>query len=401
MEPRHFENPYQDYDPTSPALIEEKITNFVKSLIHKNVKMILENTNPKITNLKSRPDIYVGLSGISFMFLKLSQSAIKDDFASYNGIAKLYSDCASEILATSGADKFISLLSGNAGVAAVSAAVNRSTNNDEDVRMLLNGITAYENPSYLDDGADEVLVGRCGYLLGILWLERQLQREILSVNEMNQLAKVIIKSGKSYAKRYKLEIPLMYQYHGREYLGAAHGVSAILLSLLMVPLSENDLNDVRRTIDAILTLQDESGNFPSKFNKLGANLVHWCHGAPGIVYLMAKAYKTFGDKKYLDSCLKCGDLIWSKGLLRKGPGICHGVAGNGYAHLLLYRLTGDHNHLYRAMKFAEFLTNDSFLQEARSPDRPFSLFEGLSGTICFLIDVLQPDKAEFPFMNIF
>lgn len=169
----------------------------------------------------------------------------------------------------------------------------------------------------------------------------------------------------------------------------------------MVPLSVNDLNDVRQTIDGILALQDESGNFPSKFNKPEANLVHWCHGAPGVVYLMAKAYKTFGDEKYLNSCLKCGDLIWSKGLLRKGPGICHGAAGNGYTHLLLHQLTGDHKHLYRAMKFAQFLTNESFLKEARSPDRPFSLFEGLSGTNCFLIDILQPDKAEFPFMSIF
>lgn len=164
---------------------------------------------------------------------------------------------------------------------------------------------------------------------------------------------------------------------------------------------KNDLNDVKLTIDAILNLQDETGNFPSKFNKSDANLVHWCHGAPGVFYLMAKAFKTFGDQKYLDSCLKCGDLIWTKGLLSKGPGICHGVAGNGYVHLLLFRLTGDQKHLYRAMKFAEFLENETFLEEARTPDRPFSLFEGLSGTVCFLVDMLQPENAEFPFMNIF
>lgn len=36
---------------------------------------------------------------------------------------------------------------------------------------------------------------------------------------------------------------------------------------------------------------------------------------------------------------KALDLIWKRGVLRKGPGICHGVAGGGYAFLLYYRLT--------------------------------------------------------------
>ena len=60
----------------------------------------------------------------------------------------------------------------------------------------------------------------------------------------------------------------------------------------------------------------------------------------GVVYLFARAYKYFNDEKYLQACLRCGELTWQKGLLKKGPGICHGVAGSGYVFLLLYRLTG-------------------------------------------------------------
>ena len=88
-------------------------------------------------------------------------------------------------------------------------------------------------------------------------------------------------------------------------------------------------------------------------------------------------------------------------MLRKGPGICHGVAGNGYVFLILYRLTEDMNHLYRATKFMEFLTNEMFIKEARTPDRPFSLYEGLAGTVCFLVDLLEPKTAQFPFMDVF
>ena len=120
----------------------------------------------------------------------------------------------------------------------------------------------------------------------------------------------------------------------------------------------------------------------------------------GAVYLYARAYKVFGDAKYLDACLQCGELTWQKGLLRKGPGICHGVAGSGYVFLLLYRLTGDHKHLHRAQKLAEFMFMDEFQRNAKTPDSPFSLYEGWAGTVCFLADLMQPDKAEFPFFNV-
>ncbi|XP_011700738.1 PREDICTED: lanC-like protein 3 homolog [Wasmannia auropunctata] len=130
-------------------------------------------------------------------------------------------------------------------------------------------------------------------------------------------------------------------------------------------------------------------------------LVHWCHGAPGVIYMMAAAYLRWKDQRYLDSCKRAGDLVWRKGLLRKGPGICHGVAGNGYVFLLLYRLVGDKRYLYRAAKFADFMNLPQFQVDARIPDSPYSLYEGIAGTACFLADLIEPDKAHFPFQDVF
>lgn len=130
-------------------------------------------------------------------------------------------------------------------------------------------------------------------------------------------------------------------------------------------------------------------------------LVHWCHGAPGAIYLFAKAYLLFKEDKYLVACQKCADLIWTKGLLKKGPGLCHGVAGNGYAFLLMFRLTGDKQYLYKATKFIHFLSCSLFEKFSRTPDRPYSLYEGVAGTVCFLVDLLAPEKAAFPFMDVF
>lgn len=113
-----------------------------------------------------------------------------------------------------------------------------------------------------------------------------------------------------------------------------------------------------------------------------------------------KAFRIFGEQKYLVACERAAEVIWRKGLLTKGPGLCHGVAGNGYALLNMHRLTNDPKHLYRAIQFAHFLEAPEFAAFLHQPDRPWSLYEGLAGTVCFLIDLLHHESASFPFMGI-
>lgn len=77
---------------------------------------------------------------------------------------------------------------------------------------------------------------------------------------------------------------------------------------------------------------------------------------------------------FVKAAEKCADLIWKKGILRKGPGICHGVAGeevfcslqffinilgNGYAFLLLYKFTGNEAFLEKAKAFARVMMSPS------------------------------------------
>uniref|UniRef100_H2YEP4 LanC-like protein 3 n=1 Tax=Ciona savignyi TaxID=51511 RepID=H2YEP4_CIOSA len=107
------------------------------------------------------------------------------------------------------------------------------------------------------------------------------------------------------------------------------------------------------------------------------------------------------DRKYLEGCIKLGETIWKRGLLKKGPGICHGVAGSGFAFLLLYRLTGEIKYLGRADRFAGFMFTEAFSSGSRSPDSPHSLFEGLAGTLCYLVDLMQPDQSQFPLCPVF
>jgi len=236
---------------------------------------------------------------------------------------------------------------------------------DKSVSLFRNCLQEFQKPDPLRCGSDEMLVGRAGYLAGALWLRSE-GVNALSDSEMWRLCDLMITCGQEYSTRTGSPSPLMYAYHDTEYLGAGHGLAGILQMLLSVPgylqcCSQSAA--LRASVDWLLSLQTPAGNFPCATDELcprsrrpeEEELVHWCHGAPGTVYLLARAFLVWRDEKYMAALRKAADLCWERGLLRKGPGICHGVAGSGYVFLLLYRLTGDTQQLARAHCFAQFL----------------------------------------------
>jgi len=144
-------------------------------------------------------------------------------------------------------------------------------------------------------------------------------------------------------------------------------------------------------------------------------LVQICHGTPGLLLLLAVAKGNPGLKGYEDSkwdeAMRLGsERVWEEGLLSKGGGLCHGITGNAWPWLLLHeKFKGEEDRkpttLYEGEPTStsqhERLSADYFLSKAlafllaaretqpsstdspyRMPDNPFSLFEGLAGTIC-------------------
>ncbi|XP_013187674.2 lanC-like protein 3 [Amyelois transitella] len=398
---RYFVNPYEETAIAASTLNKEEII----SQINEHVENITKRLRPSRKTVDG--GLYVGCTGISYMFYCLAKNPFLSEFK------RIYLEKSLEYLKpaleTSAGDK-TSFLLGDAGTLALASVLNKESGNQfADSLAKYRALQSYYlNPKFLKCGGDEFFVGRAGYIAGALWISRELQTEALAKDELYKICDMIVHSGKEYASKHRSPCPLMYHYYNTEYLGAAHGISFILQMLMTVPgyLEHNTqaAKDIRTTVEFIASLQTEDGNWPCCMDEIDQNdhkLVHWCHGAPGTIYLMAKAYLVFKDEKYLNACIKAGKVVWQKGLLRKGPGICHGVAGNGYVFLLLYRLTGDHKYLHQATLFADFMLTDDFLRDARLPDNPESLYEGTAGTVCFLSDLIVPEKAEFPFQDVF
>ncbi|XP_008186949.1 lanC-like protein 3 homolog isoform X2 [Acyrthosiphon pisum] len=373
------------------------------------MELVSQNTSSSSDN-----DLYTGTTGIAYMFYHLSTS---EGFKN-NSTALLNKTVA--VLRLTGShlsEKYSSqFICGNAGINAVNAAVYHQIGDEKTAEMYLerfkNGLAICKPINFFKPGGDELFVGRAGYLYGLLWLEKVFNRKIIADLDIIQLCLTIVESGRNYSKKNRSIFPLMYSYYNTEYLGAAHGLSTILQALISFPCfiekEQKAMEDIKTCIDILISLQTTSGNFPCAMDELNSRkrpesdeLVHWCHGAPGVIYLLAKAYLVFKEPSYLECCLKCGDLVWTKGLLKKGPGLCHGIAGNGYVFLLLYRLTGDKKHLNRAVQFGKFIFTDECIQGSRRPDNLYSLYEGLAGTVCYLSDLTQPEKASFPFLDVF
>jgi hypothetical protein len=83
-----------------------------------------------------------------------------------------------------------------------------------------------------------------------------------------------------------------------------------------------DLQAVKATVDWLARLQTNDANLPSSLESGHADLVQFCHGAPGLVLLLTEAMRTFEDmqKDWLRRAEKAGLCVWRKGLLVKGVG---------------------------------------------------------------------------------
>ncbi|KAJ4474009.1 hypothetical protein C8J55DRAFT_518689 [Lentinula edodes] len=206
---------------------------------------------------------------------------------------------------------------------------------------------------------------------------------------------------------------LMWSWHHKRYLGAAHGVAGILHVLLMCPVDmiEPYISDILQTIEWLTTYQDDDGNWPTSLKQRTQpnDLIQWCHGASGMLILFttlirrAVAHpKIFPlSTSFLTSLAtaiqRAASLVYQKGLLCKGVGLCHGVAGSVYALLAASDAMGlwkhyEHSkvHFLRAIHLAHLATSYSQLTSAgemTSPDKPWSLYGGVAGMCCAWAEV--------------
>jgi len=333
--------------------------------------------------------IYTGSAGLALLFIKLGQYSEAERYLEKS----LYSVSQSRVTFLCGSPGPLTLLCVLRHRQGAAPDLSQVTSIASDVTDLSSGIP------------DELLYGRVGYLYCLLYLRQEIGDSAVPTIIIRKVVEAILRSGQIMSRSTKSRSALMFSWHDKVYIGAAHGLAGILTLLLQAKhyITPSEMVElIQPSVDYVLNMQMESGNFPSSKGNDKDRLVHWCHGAPGVCHLMLKAHQEWGHStdKYLLAARKAGDLVWQRGLIKKGPGLCHGVAGNGYAFLHLYQVTGEDAWLYRAAMYGEWLTELN-RPDQNIPDRPLSLFEGIAGAVHFLHDLtLDPKTAKFPCLII-
>lgn len=226
------------------------------------------------------------------------------------------------------------------------------------------------------------------------------------------LAKSIILHGRKSAssQSHNYGLSLLYEWQDSNYLGAAHGLVGILHMLISLTPAEWQTIDrgnekyCQHVKDTILQLNQfcwASGNLDSSIRESHKvdRLVHWCHGATGHVILLVKASEVFQDDSFFESARQIAtNVIWPRGLLRKGVGLCHGISGNAYALLAVGRK--ESSFVPKAQYFANFALD--YLDNVELvPDRPYCVYEGLGGLCALVLDLSNnADNAKFPLYDI-
>lgn len=397
MSDRAFENEFSDYHggQSDVVLADGMWTQEFQKDIRRNISDRLRDLE---RNLAKRTDwsdssVYTGTTGVALMYMRLSD--VLQDTSYLNRALPLVERQLSSLR-----ERRFSFLCGDPGPLAVGADLYNRLGRSQDSHNLVKrlvGLSKYVVSSTADI-PDELLYGRVGYLYALLYARKHVSPTAIDDGLIRNVVQAVLSSGQQLSAEEKSRSPLMYQWHDSFYLGAAHGLAGIFYMLLQVQsvLTDAELTRlVKPSIDWLAALQYPSGNYPSSIGSSTDKLVHWCHGAPGTIHLLLLAHLVFKETRYLEQAKKCADVIWQRGILKKGYGICHGTAGNAYAFLRMYQVTRDCKYLHRAAKFCEWCF-DYGQHQCRIADRPFSLFEGMAGTIYFMADMLEPEKAAFP-----
>ena len=177
-----------------------------------------------------------------------------------------------------------------------------------------------------------------------------------------------------------------------------------------------------------------------------SEFVQLCHGCPGILILLATAYKNvpltqaYWCPEWDQAIYLATGRIWEEGLLSKGGSLCHGIAGNSWPWLLLHDCFEHHPDTIKEARYeyqrrsstplvsnadlSDQLTPDFFLSRAlafllharetrpynpapvtsnkdyRVPDDPYSMFEGLAGNVCAWADTCAVLQARLRKMEL-
>ncbi|XP_039998557.1 glutathione S-transferase LANCL1 [Xiphias gladius] len=383
MDTRALRNPYPDYDgspASTQALFDSqgKLTPEFAQRLSSKVSELLAVMENGLKSADPRDCTgYTGWAGIALLYLHL-HNVFREEYFLQRAL-----EYVSRSLRCLTRRHDVTFLCGDAGPLAVAAVVYHRLQRGQETDECINRLLQYHQTVVKGSGGlpDELLYGRVGYLYSLVFINQQLGQDRIPLQYIQQISEAVLASGEHLSRKYRVQnqSPLMYEWYQEHYVGAAHGLAGIYYFLMQpgfVSVEEYVHRLVKPSVDHVCRLKTPSGNYPPCIGDDRDLLVHWCHGSPGVVYMLLQAYR-----------------VKTELILGRCESASKRAERGGNSRSL------DALQVARVPRFADWCMNYG-KHGCRTPDTPFSLFEGMAGTIYFLADLLQPMKARFPAFEV-
>lgn len=419
---RYIENNFDINEVNEVKLLSQINTKFEK-LMNEQIKYCPFDQDKKILSTgKQKEDcsIYTGTGGNVYIYLQyylLKKSYNSEDLENVLDDLQESFDINLQIAESNDPEFYNnpSFFHSPAGIYTLGCLIAKEIKNLNLFFDCLSKLLLYKKFALNENLDDEILYGGAGYLYCLLLVKENCQNSFEFNIDLDIIAVTnhLFEEGYTNMKLYSTNF-LIYPFpktHKKFYIGGAHGVIGVLYLILsaltLVPNNDNLYNSsmnqiISSSLNELSKLQFESGNFPSSLNNETDELVHFCHGATGAVYLYCLAYNYFKQEEYLKIALKAGETIWKRGLLKKGNGICHGITGSAYSLHKLFMTTKDKIWKLRFLCFLNALYDEDInkicshnVDKSRKiigkADTPYSLMEGQGGLIVLSSEILKGD----------
>nr|XP_020746406.1 lanC-like protein 2 [Odocoileus virginianus texanus] len=321
MEDRAFPNPFPDYEAAAERQAEEppcsrtplspeelglpfhsdgKIINNFTRRIQTKIKDLLQQMEEGLKTADPHDcSAYTGWTGIALLYLQLYRVTCDQSYL----LRSL--DYVKRTLRNLNGRR-VTFLCGDAGPLAVGAVVYHKLKSDCESQECITKLLQLQRTIVCRDSdlPDELLYGRAGYLYALLYVNTEIGPGAVCESAIKEVVSAIIESGKALSREEKKveRCPLLYQWHRKQYVGAAHGMAGIYY-MLMQPAAKVDQETltemVKPSIDYMRHKRFRSGNYPSSLSNETDRLVHWCHGAPGVIHMLMQAHKVSARAAHL------------------------------------------------------------------------------------------------------
>lgn len=178
---------------------------------------------------------YTGCGGVGFALLKAAQALPERLLSSVQTCNELLSAQLTFARAQNASkSRATRYLCGSIGLHVIQAICDHMSGRSvQQVQQLFaRSVDLVCQKGYQRYGDDDLLNGRAGFLLAAQMVRNETGVPVLSDQDLRRVLGALLESGRQYAREHSSPAPLFYEWHSKEYLGAAHGLSGILQALL-------------------------------------------------------------------------------------------------------------------------------------------------------------------------